>query len=47
MNNNFLDSLNNILNDSNNAMINDLYDNMSTYQKSLFDSFRSDNSLCT
>lgn len=44
-NNNILDSLNNILNDSNNSIINNLYDNMSTYQKQLFDSFRTDNSL--
>lgn len=42
MNNNFIDSLNNVLNDSNNPLINDLYNNMSTYQKSLFDSFKSD-----
>ena len=43
MNNTFLDLLNNILNDSNNDIINNLYDNMSTYQKNLFDSFRKDN----
>ena len=45
MNNNFLNSLNNILNDSNNSIINNLYDNMSTYQKEIFDSFRKDNTL--
>ena len=42
MNNNLLYNLNNIINDSNNDIINDLYDNMSTYQKSIFDKFRND-----
>ena len=42
MNNNFINSLNSLINDSSNTLINDLYNNMSTYQKSLFDKFKSD-----
>ncbi|MBQ8892006.1 MAG: IS256 family transposase [Bacilli bacterium] len=42
MNDSFINSLNNLINDSNNDLINTLYDNMSTYQKSLFDKFKSD-----
>ena len=40
MDNNFIISLNNIINDSNNSTINNLYDNMSTYQKQLFNNFK-------
>lgn len=39
---NLINSLNALINDSNNILINDLYNNMSTYQKSLFDGFKSD-----
>lgn len=45
MNNDFINSLNSVFNDSNNDIINHLYDNMSTYQKDLFNQFKSDNSL--
>ena len=45
MNNDFINSLNLVFNDSNNDVINNLYNNMSTYQKSLFDSFKSNTSL--
>ena len=40
MNNNLLNNLNNIINDSNNDIISSLYNNMSTYQKNIFDNFR-------
>ena len=40
MDNSFIISLNNIINDSNNSTINNLYDNMSTYQKELFNNFK-------
>ncbi|MBR3229722.1 MAG: IS256 family transposase [Bacilli bacterium] len=42
--NNLINSLNSIINDSKNETINNLYDNMSTYQKSIFDNFREDSS---
>ena len=42
MNNNLLNNLNNIINDSNNDIISSLYNNMSTYQKNIFDNFRND-----
>lgn len=42
MDNNLIESLNCIINDSNNSVINSLYDNMSTFQKSIFDGFRND-----
>lgn len=42
MDSNFINSLNNLINDSENELINELYNNMSTYQKNLFDNFKSD-----
>lgn len=42
MNNELINKLHSIINDSNNELIIDLYDNMSSYQKNIFNNFKSD-----
>lgn len=45
MNNNFINKLSDVFNDKNNSLIDNLYTNMSTYQKEIFNNMRNDKSI--